>query len=275
MMKEQILKKLSLTERGATFILSNKELCKRIMNETPIDVTKFAEKYNFSNRFVMSLIKKELISWFANKPLNTNGCRKFIFEEEAIEVIGKGLDHPSFFSIANKTVDIFLKLAEKTYHNHTDLKLIRTAFIDKQSYKQMAENLELSEYTVGDLVRKSLIKTKRWIENLQKTNELTAKISEQEVYLKSLNYLIKQAETKTEQVTYRHKNVRVLAANLYDYDLSLRALNALKASEIETVGDLVQHDTKHFDKIRNFGKKTKQEIVEFVHDLGLKFKNEE
>lgn len=274
-MKELILKKLSLTERGATFILSNNELCKRIMNETPIDVTKFAEKYNFSNRFVMSLIKKELISWFANKPLNTNGCRKFIFEEEAVEVIGKGLHRPSFFSAANKTVDIFLKLAEKTYPNHTDLKLIRTAFTDKQSYKQMAENLELSEYTVGDLVRKSLIKTKRWIENLQKTNELTAKISEQEVYLKSLNYLIKQAETKTEQVTYKYKNVRAMATNLYDYDLSLRALNALKAAEIETVGDLVQYEIKHFDKIRNFGKKTKQEIVEFIHGLGLKFKNEE
>lgn len=67
MMKELILKKLNLTERGATFILSNKELCNRIMNETPIDVTKFAEKYNFSTGFITKLIKNELISWFANR----------------------------------------------------------------------------------------------------------------------------------------------------------------------------------------------------------------
>ncbi|MDD3875423.1 MAG: DNA-directed RNA polymerase subunit alpha C-terminal domain-containing protein [Bacteroidales bacterium] len=274
-MKELILKKLSLTERGATFILSNKDLCNRIMNETPIDITKFAKKYNFSTGFITKLIKNELISWFANKPLNTNGCRKFIFEEETIEVIGKGLHYPSFFSAANKTVDLFLQLAEKIHPNPIELTLIKAAFIEKDSYKQIAETLGVKEHTAGDLVRKSTTKTKRWIHKLNTTEELNKKIAEQEVYLKSLNYLVKQAEHKTEEVVSKYENVKVIAANLSDYDLSIRSLNALKTADIETVGDLIQYDIKYLDRIRNFGKKTKQEIVEFVHDLGLKFKNEE
>lgn len=275
-MKEQILKKLNLTERGATFILSNKELCKRIMNETPIDVTKFAEKYNFSNRFVMSLIKNDLISWFSNKPLNTNGCRKFIFEEEAIEVIGKGLDNPSFFRVANRTVGIFLQLIEKLpYPKPIELTIIKAAFIDKQSYKQIADDLGRSEYTASDIVSKAERRILRYINKLKTTEQLDKKISEQEAYLLSLKYLVKEVESETKEISSKFKDVKILSRKITDCDFSVRALNTLKVHDVETVGDLVSFNKNDFLKFRDLGKKTHREIVEFVHGLGLKFKNEE
>lgn len=64
---------------------------------------------------------------------------------------------------------------------------------------------------------------------------------------------------------------QLLKTKLSDQDLSVRALNCLKAAEIETVGDLVRFNRNDLLKFRNFGKKSLSELDELLANLNLHF----
>lgn len=64
---------------------------------------------------------------------------------------------------------------------------------------------------------------------------------------------------------------QLLKTKLSDQDLSVRALNCLKAAEVETVGDLVRFNRNDLLKFRNFGKKSLSELDELLANLNLHF----
>ncbi len=64
---------------------------------------------------------------------------------------------------------------------------------------------------------------------------------------------------------------QLLKTKLVDMDLSVRALNCLKAADIETLGDLVSFNKNDLLKFRNFGKKSLTELEELVEGKGLQF----
>ena len=64
---------------------------------------------------------------------------------------------------------------------------------------------------------------------------------------------------------------QLLKTKLVDMDLSVRALNCLKAAEVETLGDLVTYTKSDLMKFRNFGKKSLTELDELVESKGLHF----
>ncbi len=64
---------------------------------------------------------------------------------------------------------------------------------------------------------------------------------------------------------------QLLKTKLIDMDLSVRALNCLKAAEVETLGDLVQYNKTDLLKFRNFGKKSLTELDELLESLNLSF----
>ena len=64
---------------------------------------------------------------------------------------------------------------------------------------------------------------------------------------------------------------QLLKTKLVEMDLSVRALNCLKAAEVETIGDLVSLDKHDLLKFRNFGKKSLTELEELVRNKGLEF----
>jgi DNA-directed RNA polymerase subunit alpha len=64
---------------------------------------------------------------------------------------------------------------------------------------------------------------------------------------------------------------QLLKTKLVDMDLSVRALNCLKAAEVETLGDLVKFNKNDLLKFRNFGKKSLTELDELLASLNLNF----
>jgi DNA-directed RNA polymerase subunit alpha len=64
---------------------------------------------------------------------------------------------------------------------------------------------------------------------------------------------------------------QLLKTKLVDMDLSVRALNCLKAADVETLGDLVQFNKNDLLKFRNFGKKSLTELDELVEAKNLSF----
>ena len=63
---------------------------------------------------------------------------------------------------------------------------------------------------------------------------------------------------------------QLLKTKLSDQDLSVRALNCLKAADVDTVGDLVKLNRNDLLKFRNFGKKSLTELDELLASLNLK-----
>ena len=77
---------------------------------------------------------------------------------------------------------------------------------------------------------------------------------------------------KTESYDEESLHMRqLLKTKLIDMDLSVRALNCLKAAEVDTLGDLVSFNKNDLMKFRNFGKKSLTELEELVMVKGLNF----
>jgi len=79
-----------------------------------------------------------------------------------------------------------------------------------------------------------------------------------------------KAETEEFDETSLHMR-QLLKTKLVDMDLSVRALNCLKAADVETLGDLVSYNKNDLLKFRNFGKKSLTELEDLVDNKGLTF----
>ena len=64
---------------------------------------------------------------------------------------------------------------------------------------------------------------------------------------------------------------QLLKTKLVNMNLSVRALNCLKAADVETLGDLVQYNKTDLLKFRNFGKKSLSELDDLLESLNLSF----
>lgn len=64
---------------------------------------------------------------------------------------------------------------------------------------------------------------------------------------------------------------QLLKTKLVDLDLSVRALNCLKAADVESLGELVQYNRNDLLKFRNFGKKSLTELEDLLVNLNLSF----
>ena len=64
---------------------------------------------------------------------------------------------------------------------------------------------------------------------------------------------------------------QLLKTKLVDLDLSVRALNCLKAAYVETLGDLCTFNKNDLLKFRNFGKKSLTELEELLQTMSLSF----
>ena len=79
---------------------------------------------------------------------------------------------------------------------------------------------------------------------------------------------IEEEETFDEDVLRMRQ---LLKQQLVDQNLSVRALNCLKAANVETIGDLVKYNKSDLLKFRNFGKKSLSELDDLLQSLNLSF----
>jgi DNA-directed RNA polymerase subunit alpha len=83
-----------------------------------------------------------------------------------------------------------------------------------------------------------------------------------------------EVDEKAQTESYDEESLhmrQLLKTRLTDLDLSVRALNCLKAAEVDTLGDLVSFNKNDLMKFRNFGKKSLTELDELVAMKGLTF----
>ena len=81
-----------------------------------------------------------------------------------------------------------------------------------------------------------------------------------------------EEKTATEEFDEDILHMRqLLKTKLTEQDFSVRALNCLKAAEVETLGELVRFQRSDLLKFRNFGKKSLSELDELLESLNLHF----
>jgi DNA-directed RNA polymerase subunit alpha len=86
--------------------------------------------------------------------------------------------------------------------------------------------------------------------------------------------IIIEDQTKPAANAFDEEHLRMrqlLNQRLVDMDLSVRALNCLKAAEVDTLGQLVKYHRSDLLKFRNFGKKSLTELDELLEKNGLAF----
>ena len=84
--------------------------------------------------------------------------------------------------------------------------------------------------------------------------------------------LDKRESSIQEEVDEASTHIRqLLQTRLADIDLSVRALNCLKAAELQTLGQLVSFNRNDLLKFRNFGKKSLTELDNMLKSKGLNF----
>lgn len=101
-----------------------------------------------------------------------------------------------------------------------------------------------------------------------------ASILIQHFYLFTDERMIPEDQPTAETETYDEEVLemrKLLKKTLVELELSVRALNCLKAAEVDTVADLVSYSKADLMKFRNFGKKSLTELEDVVAKLGLAF----
>ena len=90
--------------------------------------------------------------------------------------------------------------------------------------------------------------------------------SDEKIHLESTRH--ESHEEFDEEILHMRQ---LLKSKLSDMDLSVRALNCLKAADVETLGELVRYQKNDLLKFRNFGKKSLTELDELLERLSLNF----
>ena len=83
-----------------------------------------------------------------------------------------------------------------------------------------------------------------------------------------------QSEEVEEEITEEEVSDSNLNKTIEELDLSLRSFNCLKRAGFDTVGDIVDKTEAELKTIKNFGKKSLEEVKNKVHDMGLTLKDE-
>jgi len=82
----------------------------------------------------------------------------------------------------------------------------------------------------------------------------------------------KSISVEPERIDEKMLHMRqLLNTKLEDLELSVRSLNCLKLADINTLGQLITYDKYDLLKFRNFGKKSLQELEEFLERMDLSF----
>ncbi|AQS57991.1 DNA-directed RNA polymerase subunit alpha [Desulforamulus ferrireducens] len=68
---------------------------------------------------------------------------------------------------------------------------------------------------------------------------------------------------------------KILEMTIEELDLSVRSYNCLKRAGINTVEELIQRNEEDMMKVRNLGKKSLEEVVNKLHELGLSLRNDD
>ena len=130
---------------------------------------------------------------------------------------------------------------------------------------------------VGQMVDYDKLTIEIWTDGSLKPYEALSMAAK--VLVEHLNLFVDLSETAQNMTVMVEKQedeqTKILEKPIEELELSVRSFNCLKRSNIATVGDLVNKTEEDMMKVKNLGKKSLDEVIAKLHDLGLDLKHEE
>lgn len=158
--------------------------------------------------------------------------------------------------------------------NEKDIKIIKLHWQKFQSFDKIAEELNISRHVVRDrysrIINRMQKNIRRSIYRLQELSKIKEELEE----VKRENEALQERfNSLSEEEKKSFGNPEYVKLRIIDIDLSLRTLNGLMDFQIRTVGDLLEYKKSDLLRLRNFGKKSLNEVEEkILKPLGLELK---
>ena len=154
---------------------------------------------------------------------------------------------------------------------------IGTIFTDSIYTPVLTANYEVSNTRVGNITdydKLEMFVTTNGTIDAKEAVSLAAKILSEHLSLfVELSDGAKNAAVLVERE--EAKKGKVLEMTIEELDLSVRSFNCLKRAQIDTVEDLINKTEDEMIKVRNLGKKSLEEVIQKLHDMGLSFRKPE
>ena len=152
------------------------------------------------------------------------------------------------------------------------VEILLKRYRDKKSYEQIGNEYGVTRERVRQIVARMI----RYLRHPSRLNIIRHGISGmidihgQEEYKKGYNlgYRDGYSSAKDEEVSYK-ATVERLNPNIEDMDLSVRSFNCLMRAGLKTANDIAKLDFNQLSRIRNLGRKSLNEVVQRMEELGF------
>ena len=158
-------------------------------------------------------------------------------------------------------------------------KIIRLYYIDGKTFEEIGKEFGTTRERIKQIHAKAIEKLKLFKKYFYVGKWCSMEELAKEEYQK---YLETQKSFRTyesaKQYILQYESGTFLPLKeqkIENLDLSMRTYNCLKRAGIRTIGDLLNFSYYDLIKIRNLGRKSMKEILDTIHDLGLKFRGEQ
>ena len=92
--------------------------------------------------------------------------------------------------------------------------------------------------------------------------------------LPNVDFIEEELKEEVVEEIPEETNESELNTTIEELDLSLRSFNCLKRAGYDTVGDVIEQTEAELKTIKNFGKKSLEEVKDKIHEMGLSLKDE-
>ena len=183
---------------------------------------------------------------------------------EAKDVLKVRLDEMNMFPERIHFIKEILLASLHNYEGQLTQREIRilAMVLEGEKLQDIAQKEQLACGRTRQILEKAIHKVACYSD---RTKEMEALIAEQEQTIRELQDKLFLAGKSSLSVEQRE----LLRKSIFDLDLPVRILNALRALDVETVGDLVKHQRSDFTDIRNFGRQSLKDLDEFLASHNL------
>jgi len=235
--------------------------------------------YDISKQSLITMINTKKISFF--RLSSAVGSKVLFLKSELKKETDILFEHHKYTPVFN-----FLEFGKQVLSDMKDYKIIDTFSFDVLVAHYINNN---SYYQISLVFNLPIEKVKKIIDTNQNhiLNSLNFMLKDRENFgeaIKKYNELNQKYEKVCEQLnsTRKENNHFVLAdvadglnplarISLRDIDISVRTLNCLLGSDIETLEQLYKIKKRELLLIRNFGKKCLEEVVDIFAEKGIKY----
>jgi hypothetical protein len=271
--KVGLVGKITVVENGIVVTDEKlKELIAKGRATTVLTIDELSKRCGVSKRRLTDLSRDGVISSYRLSNKNKKGSKFLFFEsdirEEQCLIISfqKKCNYPRLGDLLHGIMSKQLCLTEK------ESELIRLRYFNFMSMEDIASQYNTSYEMVGFIINGGLKKL------LNSARYNFSYLNEQEDYRKKYIALsrqyndvcVKLKSFMSDEDALKLQSESLKSANpiLAELNLSVRALNLLKAAEIKTLTDLLTYKKKDLMKYRNYGKTTLSELEKMVESYG-------